>query len=93
MNLKLIIDYSDLTNDDVDSFWKQGVCMDDWDYIILAPVGELYEDEELDWQNKKVKVWRAEPTLSRLLTGCCDNTWYKAEFRGKMYAVGVSYHS
>lgn len=95
MNLILIDYYSDdYTREEIRDFWDQGVDMDDWDYMILAPVDILEEVDATDWDGKPIK--RLVPkgyTFERLLTGCCHNKWYKATFRGIEYAVGVAYHA
>ena len=31
--------------------------------------------------------------VSKLLTGCCRNVWYRVKFRGKMQMIGVAYHA
>jgi hypothetical protein len=94
MNLIFISSYDDLTDEDVEFFWKQDVNMDDWDYIILAPVASIEEVDATDWNGKSIKKYVVcNYNLERLLTGCCDNKWYRATFRGVEYAVGVAYHA
>lgn len=94
MNLIFIGYYSDdYTREDTESFWDQGVNMDDWDYFILAPVDVLEEIDSTDYDDKPCKKYVVPYELERLLTGCCNNTWYKASFRGVEYAVGVAYHA
>lgn len=98
-----ILTKDELTREDIDAFWKQGVCMDDWDYVILAPLDTIdikTEDREgYDYdtgRNEKhsiVTVTQNDFTLDRMLFGCCSNEWYKATFRGQEYAVGVAYHA
>jgi len=94
MNL-IFISYEsdDYDQDDVDSFWDQNICMDDWDYIILAPVNVLTEVDAKNWEDKPIKKYVASYPLERLRVGCCDNVWYKGTFRGVEYAVGVAYHA
>ena len=98
-----VLTRDELTGEDVEEFWQQNVDMDDWDYIVLAPVETIEEEvekwHEYDW-NKGREVERErtawtqkEYALDRLLTGCCHNEWYKATFRGEVYAVGVAYHA
>ena len=79
----------ELTRKDIDSFWNQNVCMDDWDYIVLAPEKSIEQCEGAEG----LEYNPTEYTLERILVGCCSNRWYSAMFRGKKYAVGVAYHA
>lgn len=83
----------DVTREDSERFWDQGVCMDDWNYIVLAPpeVVETPADPEAGSCGELVGDFAEE--LERLLTGCYDNRWHLAQYRGQTYAVGVAYHS
>ena len=88
-----------LSQKDIESLWAEGVDMDDWDYIILAPPSTLsvVVEEEYDYcaghAKTVARMVQNNYQLSRLLVGCCDNTWYTAKFRGRKYAIGVAYHS
>jgi hypothetical protein len=81
--------------------------MDDWDYMILADP-DILEEEEVDtfgleysetekrWipvERKKIRFYPKDWQMERLLNGCCDNVWYKVEFRGTKMAIGVAYHA
>lgn len=67
-------------------FWDHGVCMDDWDYMLIVPADELEQNSDGEWTPKDYQ-------LERMLQGCCDNTWYKVEFEDGTYGVGVAYHA
>lgn len=97
--------FEDLPREDIESLWNQEVCMDDWDYLLVCPVEE-FEEHEVDceiyiydgasgyMEDSKKTVYNPKSwNLSRLLTGCCSNDWYKAKFRGKEVMIGVAYHA
>jgi len=66
-----------------------------------------YEDHEYEYDPHFPKDWRMmvkvsiskirytqnEYVFDRILVGCCSNSWYRAEFRGQVYAIGIAYHS
>lgn len=84
-------DYEDLDRETVDSLWKQGVCMDDWDYVLFFEA--KYKSEfPKGWDNTII-----EPTnynVARLLNGCCKNQWWPVtDFMGKKGFLGVAYHA
>jgi hypothetical protein len=100
-----IILHDDLTKEEIEALWDLGVNMDDWDYMILADP-DILEEEEVDtieyneidgaWipvERKKIRFYPKNWQMGRLLTGCCDNVWYKVEFRGEEMAIGVAYHA
>jgi hypothetical protein len=94
-----------LTPEEAKSFWDQGVCLDDWDVMVLLEdpdaVLEREEVEVEDWVDGELRKERKKETryspkdwyLDKMLNGCCDNKWHRASFRGKEYAVGVAYHA
>ena len=92
-----------LSQKDIESLWAEGVDMDDWDYVILAPlntvstvtreVHDYYADSYAGRTTTAIEVVQNNYQLSRMLVGCCSNTWYIATFRGRKYAIGVAYHS
>lgn len=91
MQIELI---TNLDRAETDALWDQGVNMDDWDYILVLPVETIREVDSTDWEGKPCKEY--EPTnltVERLLTGCCANVFYKADFRGATVALGIAYHS
>ena len=66
----------------------QGVDLDDWDYLVIAP------REAVHWQGqKRVGTCAADNWLSNVLNGCCSNLWYLIPIDGKHVAVGVAYHA
>ena len=73
--------------DVTDSLWKQGVDLDDWDYAILAPTESIFQRENEDG------FYPLEWTLEKMLTGCCDNRWYRATIRRQEFAIGIAYHA
>lgn len=91
MRLELI---ANLSREEADALWDQGVNMDDWDYILVLPLETIREVDATDWEGKPIREWEAtDYTVERLLTGCCSNTFYKANFRGETVALGIAYHS
>lgn len=95
----IITGYEHLTDEEVQELWDAGVCMDDWDYLILLPPSVLNEEpiSYTDWETGKEKdgtrLTPVDYNLERMLTGCCSNKWYRAVFRGEERAIGVAYHS
>jgi hypothetical protein len=80
-----LIDTDDVDRGYIDELWDQGVNLDDWDYLIIAPVDQIEwvgDEPEPAWNNP----------LGRLLTGCCANRWYKVQWDGQEVALGVAYH-
>ena len=72
-----------LKDDERDELWKQGVFLDDWDYILVLPL------EAMD----TVALVPVSYQIERLLTGCCNNRWYTPVFRNKKVFMGVAYHA
>lgn len=68
---------------ETEELWKQGVDLDDWDYALVIPESALRKES-----NEPL-----EYGTDRLLTGCCENKWYRVLFRGKKVGMGVAYHS
>lgn len=89
-----VIQSGDLTQEEMDYFWDKGICLDDYDYMLVCPsniikkVTHNYEGEE-PYEDYEPSSY----TFERLLTGCCSNKWYKIEFRGKKAALGIAYHA
>lgn len=105
MKFEFILEFS---TEESDSLWSQGVCLDDYDYAIITYDLEHFEetdDLELEdhWDDiKKEYKTVAVPskllspkdyTVSRLLTGCCDNTWYRIKWNNKDAIIGLAYHA
>lgn len=86
MIIEVIFDYSGFKENESELLWKQGVCLDDWDYLLVCPLDSVEKNNDGELQPK-------EYGLERMLTGCCHNTWYIATFRGNEVAIGVAYHS
>ena len=83
-NVKIITGYSQLTEDDLSSLREQGVCLDDWDYMIFVEHCKFYQTGH--------EIHPEDYQLDRLLGGCCGNTWYQLIFRGETGIMGVAYH-
>lgn len=64
----------------------QGVDMDDWDYMLVCP-------PEVASETTHDSTVPDSYTLSRLLTGCCSNRWYRVKFRGRDVSLGIAYHA
>ena len=91
----ILIDANGLTRAEIEALWDQDVCMDDWDYMLVIDVG-VTEFSECPDDADEVPRTKYEPvsyTLGRLMVGCCDNRWYKAQFRGADRMIGVAYHA
>ena len=85
----LLLMPQDMTPEDCDAFWAQGINMDDWDYLIMAPVDTLAVNNDA----QDGPYGQDNYFLERLLRGVCDNRWYKATYRGTEYALGIAYHA
>lgn len=81
---------SDITTKVVLHLADQGVCMDDWDYMLFF---------ETKYKREFPKEWDCgiEPrnyNVQQLLRGCCSNKWYVVDdFLGRKGFLGVAYHS
>lgn len=81
----------EMTEEVVDSLYKQNICMDDWDYLLFFSVDYIAAFPK-GWDN--VTVAPSNYTVGRLLNGCCYNKWYPVEnFMGKKGFLGVAYHA
>lgn len=87
------LQYEDLTRDEIEDLWNQNVDLDDWDYMLVTDdltQFKLNEDKEEYDESEYIPI---EWCVSKLLTGCCRNVWYRVKFREKMQMMGVAYHS
>jgi len=87
----IITGYSGLTDEDLDSLRDQDVCLDDWDYMIFIE-GDIDVCTEDDFIGA-LRLVPKDYQLTRLINGCCDNTWHRLTFRGVQGIMGVAYHS
>lgn len=86
----IITGYEGLTARDLEDLRAQDVCLDDWDYMLVLPADVLHVETD-EWGKP---YWTtSDYDLQRLMTGCCDNTWYKIKYRGQTKALGVAYHA
>lgn len=103
MKLELLTP-DELTPDEVESLSEQGVGMDDWDYLILAPLDAVSvrttRRDDWNWETGREEsrdveeICPNEYLLERLLVGCCANVWYQARLRSDdKRAIGVAYHA
>lgn len=84
----------EMTNEDLKSFRDQGISVDDWDYVVLAPIESLIENESTNYDGTPTTVLgQREYVFERIMVGGCSNYWYRATYRGKLYAIGVAYHA
>lgn len=89
----------ELDRETTDKLWAAGVCMDDWDFLLISRDLDRFEEIEQtdDWEpNKKSKVWTAKGWyLNRILESCGNYTyeWYRVQWEGKPAMIGVTYHS
>ncbi len=100
-NCSIITSYDQLTKAEVKEFWDKGVCMDDWDVILILPpeILEEFETDDVVYDEdgyscrRKVKKYRPKDyVFDSFLRGSYKDVWYKIELDGKEVAVGVSYH-
>ena len=79
--------------------WRAGVCMDDWDFLIVTRELDKFEElEETDPYDdtKKIKVWTAKGWyLNRILEtgGSYKYEWHKIQWKGRPAMLGITYHS
>ncbi len=87
--------YTSLPDDVEQAMWDQGVCMDDWDYLLFFEDGfETWMDESYKSRRFTCEILPKDYELGRLLTGCCYNKWYPVtDFAGRKGIVGVAYHA
>jgi len=78
-------DYNELTEEEQQYFWDNGISLDDWNYMMLFPPEILKEDGGIFYCDNHHFERMIESTYGEV-------EWYKIEFRGKEYALGISYH-
>ncbi len=85
----------DLTDEEVESLWQQGVNMDDWDYMLLGPTDLIHAVKVRDaWDQSEAMVFEGKDWwLGNMLSGSSSNRWYRAKLRGKEWAMGIAYHA
>jgi len=96
MRAMLFATPDDLSSAEVDDFWKQGICMDDWDYMVLCenPDSLLEPDNEAESDDERGPSYRClDWSVERLLCADYRSRWYRGTYQGKLYAVGVVYHA
>lgn len=96
-----------LNQEQQQSLRDQGVCLDDWDYLIIVKdINQFKEVEEKEeFYNsytgmdelrviKKIVPFKSYH-LDRLIQGPCSymNEWYKIVWEGEEAALGINYHA
>ena len=82
----------ELDRKETEELWDVGVCMDDWDYVVVSD--PLPEDEAVPYvPGFSLRLELDDLCAAPALTGCCYNTWYLVRFRGAVRVVGVAYHA
>lgn len=81
----IITNHNQLSEEEIQSLWDQDVNMDDWDCIIILPVGCLYREEDGDLTPHDYQIYR-------LLDHHGESTWYEVRFRGEKCTLGIRYH-
>ena len=81
--------YDHLGGDQIEKLWKQGIDMDDWDYLLFVPAAYHTEFVKDGDGNIEPECFQ----LSRLLVGGCRNTWYEGKLYNKKGFIGVAYHA
>jgi len=102
----MVADYEDpihpLTKEVCDSLRQQGVCLDDWNYMLFLPM-EMTEPEnntrsiEVEygrWEDVVVSEVRPKDwAIGKMVEGGYEAKWYgNISFYGKEWALGVQYH-
>lgn len=77
----------------IEDLWNAGVCMDDWDYLVIGPPEMLEEIDEKDGEALQRGYGPRDYGVEQLLHGLCDNRWYRVTLRGQAFALGVAYHA
>lgn len=65
--------------------WASGICLDDWDYGVV-----------IEGHIKTMSAYLMEHRYQvyRLLNGCSSNEWFEVKAKnGKLYTIGMAYHS
>lgn len=99
MDIKVIFSDDNMSWEEIEEFWELGVNMDDWDYMLICPADAVREEKSDVYDEYVGEIFehtRYIPCnwyLERMLTGCCDNTWYKVTYKGVDVAIGVAYHA
>lgn len=86
----------DLSREEIDAFWHQGICMDDWDYMLLLDDPDRLlepDDEEEPDEEGRPRYRCVDWNVERLLSPTYQSTWYSGTYQGKRYAIGVVYHA
>lgn len=93
----------EITDEEINDLWNQDICMEDWDYIVLAPVDSIYpyiSEEEIlyatytpEERGERTEYRTNEYACQQILVGCSFNRWYLGKFRGTEYAIGIAYHA
>ncbi len=79
-----------ITDEELNKLSNQGVCTDDWDYMIF--IEQKINIQEID--GFEITLKPLSYNLCNLLRGCCTNTWYEVKnFYAKSGILGVAYHS
>ncbi len=84
--------YEDLPEEVNRSMSDQGVCMDDWDYLLFFPFLGKSALMPRGWCNTDISP--DNYNIDKMLHGCYKNVWkYVDDFGGRSGVVGVAYHS
>jgi hypothetical protein len=81
----------ELTREEIEALWDQNVNMDDWDFLVLDNPESLTQVP--GWHNNRYKHNNYQLDIILYRSSPYKYTWYKAEFRGQLYAIGVAYHA
>jgi hypothetical protein len=95
--------FEEFSSSEAANLEDQGISLDDWDYALITNDLDLFEegmdcnvirDSSGEICDEEVIRYLAPKsyTLSRVLNGCCDNTWTKIMWEGKLAIIGVAYH-
>lgn len=83
------LEHTDINQEEMEQFWRDGISLEDWDYMLLIPVEELVD---VSGDGEDIR-WCPDFRIENMLRGPALNIWYKVEFRGKLQGVGVAFHA
>jgi len=75
-----------------DSLWKQGISLDDVDYMLITHNIGFFHNVENETLEEPQRVMPDDYDIERLINQADDNRWYRAKINGKEVVVGIAYH-
>ncbi len=82
----IFLEPNEISNEEREDLWNQDVNMDDIDYMLIV---DKIDEFEINGKSIILQNW----TFNQMLTGVCNNEWYKVNFRGETVIMGVAYQA